>query len=395
MAISNRERFKAIARFQRPGDLFLIDIIMPQILASWVKQGAPEKILQQGEERFVNDSNVREYFKFDNKILISEVKSGWAGFRIKDIGYGISVPDGSPLVPGYEIKIIAEDDRTVTYINGTGQTVKSLKNNPFSMPMFMDWPVKDRASWEELKQKLDPNSPERWPADWNSFVKGMNSQDDPVVLQVGGFYHYVRSWIGSERILYMFYDNPSLIEDMMEHMLYMETEIIKRVVKDVKIDEADFSEDIAYKAGPLISPAMVKKFMVPRYKKITEILRNNGIDIVYVDSDGNIEQLIPLWLESGVNYVWPLEQAAGNDPVALRKKYGRDLILGGGIDKRVLLKGKSEIRNEIMSKVPFLLEKGGYFPTVDHTVPLGVPFENYCYYINTLREAAGLDNLSF
>jgi hypothetical protein len=395
MALSNRERFKAIARFQRPGDLFLIDHILAEIFSQWVEQGAPAKILPKEKDRYVDDPTIREYFNFDNKIIISEIKSGWSGLRMKDMGYGIGVPDGSPLVPGFEIKIIAEDDRTLTIINGDGQTVKALKNNPFSMPMFMDWPVKDRASWEELKKRLDPNSPERWPADWDSFVKRLNNQDDPVVLQVGGFYHYPRHWIGSERILYMFYDNPSLLDDMMEHMLYMETEIIKRVVKDVKIDEADFAEDMAYKAGPLISPAMVKKFMVPRYKKITELLRNNGIDIIQVDSDGNIEQLIPLWLEGGINYVWPLEQAAGNDPVALRKKYGKELILGGGIDKRVLLKGKSEIRNEIMSKVPFLIEKGGYFPTVDHAVPIGVPFENYCYYINTLREAAGLDKLSF
>jgi uroporphyrinogen decarboxylase len=150
---------------------------------------------------------------------------------------------------------------------------------------------------------------------------------------------------------------------------------------------------MAYKAGPLISPDMVKKFMVPRYKKITELLRNNGVDIIFVDCDGNIEQLIPLWLESGINYVWPLEQAAGNDAVALRKKYGNDLILSGAIDKRALVKGEEAIRAEVMSKVPFLLKKSGYFPTVDHTIPPNVPFKNYCYYINTLREVAGLEKL--
>jgi hypothetical protein len=48
-----------------------------------------------------------------------------------------------------------------------------------------------------------------------------------------------------------------------------------------------------------------------------------------------------------------------------------------------------------MSKVPFLLEQGGYFPSVDHMVPPDVTFDNYCYYINTLREVAGLEKLSF
>ena len=135
--------------------------------------------------------------------------------------------------------------------------------------------------------------------------------------------------------------------------------------------------------------------MVPHYKRIIELLRSNGVDIIFLDCDGNVEQLIPLWLESGINYIWPMEVAAGNDVVALRKKYGNSLIIGGAIDKRALIKGKQAINEEVMSKVPFLLESGGYLPTVDHLVPPEVTFDNYCYYINLMREVAGLDKLSF
>jgi hypothetical protein len=193
----------------------------------------------------------------------------------------------------------------------------------------------------------------------------------------------------------MFHDDPGLIEDMMDQIVYLEVEIIKRVVKDIKIDQVEFSEDMAYKAGPLISPAMVNRFMVPRYQKIAGLLRSHGIDIIYVDCDGNVEKLIPLWLEAGINYAWPFEQAAGNDAVALRKKYGKELIIGGAIDKRALIKGKEAIKKEVLSKVPYLLGQGGYFPSVDHVVPPDVTFENYCYYINLLREVAGLEKLSF
>jgi uroporphyrinogen decarboxylase len=112
-------------------------------------------------------------------------------------------------------------------------------------------------------------------------------------------------------------------------------------------------------------------------------------------SDGNLNELIPLWLESGINYVNPLEVAAGNDAVAIRKKYGKALILSGTIDKRALAKGEEATREEVMSKVPFLLERGGYFPSVDHSVPPDVTFENYCYYINLIRDVAGLEKLSF
>jgi uroporphyrinogen decarboxylase len=145
----------------------------------------------------------------------------------------------------------------------------------------------------------------------------------------------------------------------------------------------------------MISPDMFRQFMMPRYRKLNDLLHSHGVDISWVDRDGNVEQPIPLWLEVGVNYVWPLEVAAGNDAVALRKKYGKDLILGGAINKRALARGKEAIREEVMSKVPFLVESGGYIPSVDHWVPPDVSFENYCYYVNTLREVAGLEKLSF
>jgi uroporphyrinogen decarboxylase len=302
--------------------------------------------------------------------------------------------DGCPLVPGFKGEIIEEDEKSITFFNGHHQKMKAIKDS-FSMPMYLDWPVKDRTSWQEVKKRLDPHTPERWPKDWDAYVEKMNSMEDPVVLEVGGFYGYLREWIGSERVLYMFYDDPNLIEDMMEQMLYLEMKVIERVIKDIKVDEADFWEDMAYKAGPFISPNMIRKFIVPRYKQITDLLRSNGVDIIFVDCDGKLDELIPIWLESGINYIWPLEQSAGNDAVAFRKKYGNDLIMGGAIDKRELLKGKEAIYEEVMSKVPYLLEKGGYFPSVDHLVPPGVSFENYCYYINLLREIAGLEKISF
>ncbi len=404
MNISPKERFLDICHFKRPGDLWLKDYFPEETLKNWVAQGAPEEI--------VNPRFCREYFQFPRRSGLVEIKSstyGWGDEETVtleiDLGHGITMPaKGRPPVPNYEPRIISEDEHIVTLIDGAGRTRKSLKEDiikgdiktrGWSMSMYLDWQVKDRATWNEHKKRLDPDTPERWPPDWNAYVQKMNGKSEPLALAVGGFYGELREWVGSERILYMFYDDPGLIEDMMEQMLYLETEVIKRTLKDIKVQQATFWEDMAYKAGPLISPAMVRKFMMPRYKKITDLLHSYGVDVIFLDSDGNVEQLIPLWLEVGINFIWPFEVAAGNDAVAIRKKYGKDLIIGGAIDKRALIKGKEAIREEVMSKVPFLLETGGYFPSVDHAVPPDVTFENYCYYINLMREVAGLEKLSF
>ena len=392
MSILTRERFLGICRFERPGDLCLLtpyfNEFWPRTPGEWVKQGAPEQIV---DDRFCGD-----YFQFDHTRILHEISPNirW-GSKI-DIGDGVNyeLELVTPIVPLYETRIIGEDEHTVTMINEGGQKVRVFKDNPEKMPMFLDWPVKDRASWEEHKKRLDPNTPERWPTDWNAYAQKINSKSEPMMLYVGSFFGFLREWMGLERLLYMFHDDPNLVEDIMEQICYMETECIKGVLKDIRVDYAMFWEDMAFKTGPLISPDMVRKFMVPRYKKVTDILHSNGVDVIFLDSDGNISELIPLWLECGINGHWPLECAAGMNAVALRKKYGKDIILGGNIDKRALLKGKEAIREEVMSKVPFLLESGGYFPSVDHLVPPDVTLENYRYFINTLREVAGLEKLA-
>jgi len=386
MSISPRERFKAIAKFQRPGDLSYSDMFWPETLISWIRKGAPQQLIDM--------TFLRQFFGYNYVRPLREITSGLTAalYMAGDIPAIQPLP---PIVPRFEQKVLKQDDKTITMINQGGQTVKILKNDPQKMPMYLDHPVKDREMWKEYKKRLDPNTPDRWPADWEKYVERFNSRDLPVALEVGGLFGFLREWMGLEKLLYTFYDDPGLIEDMMDTMVYLELEVIKRATKDIKVDQASFWEDMCYKSGPLISPAMFRKFMMPRYRQITDLLHKNGIDIIFVDSDGNVNELIPLWLECGINYMWPLEVAAGNDAVALRKEYVTDLILAGNIDKRALIKGKEAIREEVMSKVPFLLEMGGYFPTIDHLVPPDVTFDNYCYYIDTLREAAGLEKLSF
>ena len=390
MNISDRDRFNATSHFERPGDLMLLtpdfNDFWPETLQSWARHDGPEQILNS---RFRGD-----YLQFTHHRVLREIRTGFDSDRENDIGadalYVYAIP---PIDPVYETRVIKHEEHTITVLNEGGQTVRVFKDNPQKMPTYLDHPVKDRASWEEYRKRLDPNSPGRLPADWDDYVQKMNSKTEPVRLNVGSFFGFLREWMGLERLLYMFHDDPVLVEDMMEQVCLLEEECLKRILKDLKVDFAFFWEDMCFKTGPLISPAMFKKFMVPRYKRVTDILHSHGIDSIWVDSDGNITELIPLWLEGGVNGFSPLEVAAGNDAVGLRKKYGRDVLLGGNMDKRAVIKGKAAIREEVMSKLPYLLEQGGYFPSVDHLVPPDTSWENYIYFINTMREVAGLEKL--
>lgn len=384
--ISNRDRYKAIARFERTGDLWMNDLFWPEALVLWMDNGAPEGMMDEAWRG--------RYFGFDNERYAHEIVSGIGAAPLM-AGGAFAFDYVPPIVPRYDPEILEEDERSVIMINHVGQTIKLLKDHAQNMPMYMDHPVHDWDTWKEYKKRLDPDDPRRWPKDWDAYVEKMNAMDTPIILNVGSFFGYLREWMGLTELLYMFYDDPALVEDMMETMLDLTLGVIDRALPDLKVDQANFWEDMCFKTGPLISPDMFKEYMMPRYRKVTDALKKHDVDIIFVDSDGNIEELLPLWMEVGVNMIWPLEIAAGNDPVALRKEYGKDLILGGGIDKMALIGSKKDIEKEVMSKVPYLLEQGGYFPSVDHFVPPDVSLENYQYYVNCLRNVAGLEQFDF
>jgi uroporphyrinogen decarboxylase len=131
---------------------------------------------------------------------------------------------------------------------------------------------------------------------------------------------------------------------------------------------------------------MVKKYFVPRYKKINDLLRKNNVDVIFLDSDGDIHELIPLFLDSGINGVLPIEVNAGMDVVKLRKEYKNDLLLLGGIDKMEIARGKEAIKAEVDSKIKPIIDIGGFIPTIDHLAPPDISLEDFKYYIDLKKE---------
>ena len=253
------------------------------------------------------------------------------------------------------------------------------------MPQFLKFPVSNRRDWENIKWRLDPASPERYP-DWKEVRNRYADRDFMLGLLICGAYGLPRNLFGEEHLAYMYYDDPGLIHDIAEHWVEFYKGICDRTLPNLDIDCVYIWEDMAFKSGPLIGPNLFEEFMLPYYKEVIAHIRSYGIRHIMVDSDGNNWRLLDLFVEAGVNVFLPLEIAAAMEPVEIREKYGRKLVLWGGIDKRVLSKDKAAIEHELKRKVPQMIDSGGYIPGVDHTVPPDVPFENYKFYTELLRE---------
>jgi uroporphyrinogen decarboxylase len=293
------------------------------------------------------------------------------------------------MVPPFEIEEIEETERYIVSRNSEGIITKALKEGTArgtrpSMDQYLSFPVADRESFARIKKRYNPDSPIRYPFWWDEMVKYWQERDYPLCLLVNGtagLYSQLRRWVGTEGISYLFYDDPALVEEMIEFTVEFVLKATRRARRDIKFDYFNFFEDFAGKDGPLISPELFKKLLLPGYKRIIEEFRRDGIEHFWLDSDGDTRVLIPLMIEAGITCHWPLEQAAGMDPVALRKEYGRHLAFCGGIDKRELSKGKEDIERELYAKIPPLLEKGGYIPHLDHTFPPDISYDNFRYYM--------------
>lgn len=373
--MTRKERFLKIAHFEQTDDVFIPSFFQwfwHDALKRWVKEGAPERILEIDYRA--------EFFGFERTEIIPIISG------LICLGKSFGPPYIPPLVPLFERKILEKGENHTLVIDEGGRKVLEYTAQPERMPQWLEFPVKTKKDWEEYKKRLNPATHERFPAFWEDKIKELNTRDYPLGIHVGSFFGFLREMIGLEELSVMFYDNPSLIHEIDEWICNFELEILKKALAGIKFDFAIFWEDMAYKNGSLISPKMFREFMLPRYRRITELLRSNGTDVILVDSDGNTEELIPLWIGSGLNGHYPLEVTAGMDAVKLRKKYGKNFILIGNLDKRALIAGKKAIDEELKAKVPYLISQGGYFPAVDHFTPPEVSFENYFYYIQSLRK---------
>lgn len=380
-----RERIKSVIHFKKPDVLPWIESFYDETILKWFKQGLPAHELTiiewemcHGGTLLLNWPAVRGF-------------NPYSYFGCQNLS-GCIVPVDVGPIPRFKLRVLRENDRYMELLTETGAVARRFRKAEYtwySMPTFIEFPVKDRRSWEEYKKRLNPKDPRRYPKDWekDAYLEVFkNYQDGNTLLRFNGFYGFGAELMGIPTFVTMFYKDPELMHDMVEYWEYFTIETIRDAVETLKdqIDMIFWWEDLAERHGPNISPKIYKEFFLPHYKRVTSFLRKNKIDRILMDSDGNLNPLLDLIIEAGITGLWPLEVNSGMDAISIRKKYGNKLFLTGNLDKRELAKGGEAMRRELDSKVPVLKEMGGYIPGVDHLVHVEFTlpkFQEYAEYL--------------
>jgi len=292
-------------------------------------------------------------------------------------------------IPRFERKILESSLDYEIVQDENGIVAKCLKEGEvdgfrLSMDQFLKFPVEKPEDFADVKRRLIAAMPVRYPSDLDVRIARWESRDYPLILgencAANGFYWRAREFMGTENLSFAWYDYPKLMHEMMEFFADFIIETSRPVLEKVQVEYFTLNEDMSMKNGPLLSPGTFKEFIFPHLKRMVEFFKSHGVKYFALDTDGNPTLLIPYLMDAGVDVLWPIERAADFDPVEIRKQFGRELRLWGGVDKRALAIGPDAIREHLRSMIP-LIEQGGFIPTVDHLIPPDVSWDNFCFYM--------------
>jgi len=294
--------------------------------------------------------------------------------------------------PYFEERTVAEKQDTLIVSDKFG-IVKEIRKNGSSVPKYLDYPVKDRNDWEKLKrERLDPDDPARFPEDWDRIAEELNGGD--AAVQIGwypyGLFGTLRDMMGAEALLVNFIEEPELIHEMMDWLTDFWLKLYAKICEKVKVDIIHMWEDMSGKTGPLVSPAMVREFMAPNYRKIKAFADTHGIPCFSLDTDGDCSLLVPVFVECGINLLFPFEVAAGSDVNEFRRQYP-NLGIMGGIDKTAVADGRDAILREL-GRVGGMFGKLGYIPALDHLIHPEISWGDFCFFMDGLKKTVGLDS---
>ena len=300
------------------------------------------------------------------------------------------IPVNFGFQPPFERKVLEETDSYEIVRNAKGVVTKALKAGTLNgqrmcMDQHLRFPIESPKDFTAIKRRLEASLPRRYPKNLDELISKWNTRTHPLILgcntAANGFYWRAREFMGTENLSLAWYDYPEMMHEMMEFFADFIIETARPVLDRIQIDYFTLNEDLSMKSGPLLSPKTFRTFIFPHLKRLVAFFKSKGTRYVAIDTDGDPTLLIPQFMEAGIDAIWPLERASNVDPQRWRKKFGKSLRMWGGVDKRILAKDKAGIKAHLKTFIP-LIEEGGFIPTVDHTVPPDVSWENFRYYMD-------------
>lgn len=310
-----------------------------------------------------------------------------------DFEWSACVGTNTGLRPGFAREVVRELGGGMRHVRNGDGVVELEKDGVASIRQEIEHLLVDRPSWEEHYLPKLQYDPERMPrkriAELREAFERGEGGGAPRGIHVGSLFGSIRNWLGVVGSSYLLADDEELyteIIDTVGDLAYRLLEETLALTPPGMFDFAHYWEDICFRTGPLVIPAVFEEKCGPHYKRQTSLLRDYGVDIVSLDCDGCVDALLPIWLKNGVNTMFPIEVGVWGASIApWRERYGRELRGVGGMNKNVFAKDFDAVDEEI-ARLKELVKLGGYIPCPDHRIAPDAKWENVVYYVRRMRE---------
>jgi len=342
-----------------------------ETVQKWAMEGHITQDEAEGYCRFGDNSDA------DNSIMRRQ------GF---DFNWNSCHGGNSGLKPAFEVQILEEKPDKSLIIRNEDGLITQVKPGIVSIPAEIGTTLMDRQAWEEFYLPKLQWDPARVNAEYFKTFASTENRQIPIGIHCGSLIGSIRNLLGVEQLSYLYVDDEDLYVEIIDTMANLAYKCVEEILKTgAKFDYGHFWEDICFKNGPLVTPYSFEEYVAPHYKKITSLLKQYVIDIVSVDCDGCIDKLVPIWLENGVNTMFPIEVGTWKASIApWREQYGKELRGVGGMDKTVFARDYKAIDDEI-ERLKRLVDLGGFIPCPDHRIAPDAKWENVQYYCEKMQ----------
>ncbi|MEM2969327.1 MAG: uroporphyrinogen decarboxylase family protein, partial [Candidatus Bathyarchaeia archaeon] len=279
-----------------------------------------------------------------------------------------------PMIPAGRLE---EDNEDIVERNSYGGIRKNHRDYS-TTPMIIDYPCKNREDWEKIRPRLIPSD---YRVDWVTSLQNYHREHSRglfITYNVAVGYDKIQNYVASPRLLRAVLQEPEWVKDMYWTDVKLAIEMCDRMMKaGFKFDGAFMYCDLGYRGGLFFSPKHYEDQLHPVFKELCRYFHNHGMPVI-LHCCGKVKDLIPYFIEEGIDCLQPLEVKSGMDLIELKEKYGDKIAFMGGIDVRLMsLDDPKPIEKEIKTKITVAKVGGGYIYHSDHSVPKDVSFEQY------------------
>jgi uroporphyrinogen decarboxylase len=283
----------------------------------------------------------------------------------------------------FEPVVLEETDETVLTKDGNGAMLRRHKLHD-ATPEHVDFTVKERGAWEELIKPL--LTPDRRRVNFENYRAARASAAEAGLFFCWSgvdVFELMHPMCGHEHMLVGMALDPDWVRDMVEVYSDVTVELQKILFEEEGLpDGIWFYEDMGFKQRPFMSPQMYRDIVMPGHRKTFEYAHSLGLPVI-VHSCGFVEPLLPGLIEAGMDCLQVIEVKAGMDPLRIKREFGKDIVLFGGMDARNLVaNNRDAIDRELAEKIPVLMEDSGYILHSDHSIPDTCDYETYRFFVD-------------